>query len=190
MQRCPTCDFVYEEGQRYCDMDGTVLVHDPNELPRNKPFPHTRVRPFFRLLAIVVIPNTLLLALLFYGTSQPAAQSYVQASEAVKVASERTTPTDEPAVKESDASTITKELSESKVTVQAEPSSEGSSLSEKTEASRDSEDLSLSNSSEPHKPNAAGKPANAKRGPAPKPDSKIGSFIKKTGRILKKPFKF
>src|SRR4030095_5142590 len=120
MQRCPTCDFVYEEGQRYCDMDGTVLVHDPNELPRNKPFPHTRVRPFYRLLAIVVIPNTLLLAFLFYGTSQPAAQSYVQASESVRVASERTTPTDEPAVKESDASPITKELSESKVTVQAE----------------------------------------------------------------------
>jgi hypothetical protein len=37
MQRCPECDFVYEEGQRLCDMDGSELVHDPCELPRNPP---------------------------------------------------------------------------------------------------------------------------------------------------------
>ena len=29
MKLCPQCDFIYEDDQRFCDMDGTELVHDP-----------------------------------------------------------------------------------------------------------------------------------------------------------------
>jgi hypothetical protein len=35
MQRCPECNFVYEDDQPDCDMDGTLLIHDPCELPSN-----------------------------------------------------------------------------------------------------------------------------------------------------------
>jgi hypothetical protein len=204
MLRCPTCEFVYEEGQRYCDMDGTVLAHDPHELPRNKPFPTQRVRPFYRLLAIVAIPNALLAGLLFYGTAQPAAQSFAPPlepvsvtsvpesinvtsgpepvnvtsdSEPVKVAAEQVNQTARPTGKHLESSDNAAEPSEVKQAEKAEPSKE-------------SDDHSLSNSPEPRNPPAAGKPANAKRGPTPKPDSKIENFIKKTGRVLKRPFKF
>ena len=29
MKVCPQCDFIYEDDQRFCDMDGKELVHDP-----------------------------------------------------------------------------------------------------------------------------------------------------------------
>lgn len=32
MKRCPLCDFIYEDDQSVCDMDGTELVHDSEEL--------------------------------------------------------------------------------------------------------------------------------------------------------------
>ena len=33
MQRCPVCEFVYEDDERFCDMDGSELVHDALSLP-------------------------------------------------------------------------------------------------------------------------------------------------------------
>lgn len=85
MQRCPTCDFVYEEDQRVCDMDGAELVHDPHELPRNLPVvrPKRRARSITRMIAIVALPNVLLAGLLFYGTTQQVAQSSNGATEPV-----------------------------------------------------------------------------------------------------------
>src|ERR687898_309096 len=32
MKRCPLCDFIYEDDQSLCDMDGIELVHDRGEL--------------------------------------------------------------------------------------------------------------------------------------------------------------
>src|SRR5918993_728170 len=32
MKRCPLCDFIYEDDQRLCDMDGIELVHDRGAL--------------------------------------------------------------------------------------------------------------------------------------------------------------
>ena len=32
MKRCPLCDFIYEDDQGVCDMDGIELVHDGGEL--------------------------------------------------------------------------------------------------------------------------------------------------------------
>jgi hypothetical protein len=29
MKLCPQCEFIYEDDQRFCDMDGQELVHDP-----------------------------------------------------------------------------------------------------------------------------------------------------------------
>ena len=211
MQRCPTCDFVYEEGQRYCDMDGTVLAHDPHELPRNKPFPTQRVRPFYRMLVICGIPNAILAVLLFYGASHPAAQSFAPPSEPVNVTSApesvNITSASEPVNVTSDSEPVNvttdsepAKVAAEQVTTEAtgkhpESSEHAEELreskrDEKAEPSKHSDDHSLSNPPEPRNPPATGKPANSRRGPAPKPDSKIENFIKKTGRVLKRPFKF
>lgn len=34
MKRCPHCEFIYEDEQSHCDMDGTKLTHDSRSLPQ------------------------------------------------------------------------------------------------------------------------------------------------------------
>src|SRR5262245_10335273 len=34
MKRCPQCEFIYEDDQSHCDMDGTRLIHDNHKLPK------------------------------------------------------------------------------------------------------------------------------------------------------------
>ena len=33
MKRCPQCEFLYEDEQSLCDMDGILLVYDSRQLP-------------------------------------------------------------------------------------------------------------------------------------------------------------
>ena len=33
MKRCPQCEFIYEDDQSLCDMDGVLLVFDARTLP-------------------------------------------------------------------------------------------------------------------------------------------------------------
>src|SRR5215510_11609271 len=33
MKRCPQCEFIYEDDQSLCDMDGALLVFDSRSLP-------------------------------------------------------------------------------------------------------------------------------------------------------------
>ena len=33
MKRCPQCEFIYEDDQSLCDMDGVLLVFDARNLP-------------------------------------------------------------------------------------------------------------------------------------------------------------
>ena len=33
MKRCPQCEFVYEDEQTVCDMDGSELLHEALSLP-------------------------------------------------------------------------------------------------------------------------------------------------------------
>ena len=36
MKRCPQCEFIYEDDQSLCDMDGFLLVFDSQVLPKPK----------------------------------------------------------------------------------------------------------------------------------------------------------
>ena len=35
MKRCPQCEFIYEDDQSLCDMDGVLLVFDSRNLPNH-----------------------------------------------------------------------------------------------------------------------------------------------------------
>ena len=35
MKRCPQCEFIYEDDQSLCDMDGVLLVFDSRTLPNS-----------------------------------------------------------------------------------------------------------------------------------------------------------
>jgi hypothetical protein len=73
MQRCPQCEFVYEDDERFCDMDGSVLVHEALSLPlpplaevTGEPQTAAATRSW-RNLAIPAIGGVFLAALLFTG---------------------------------------------------------------------------------------------------------------------------
>ncbi len=58
MKRCPQCEFIYEDEQRTCDMDGAVLAIDGSSTTVHvKPFP-------LRSFAVPAIVGTSLAALL------------------------------------------------------------------------------------------------------------------------------
>ena len=79
MKLCPQCDFIYEDDQRFCDMDGKELVHDPAPVitetavsTRNLPVPlaRRRWRSFAVAAVVVVVLATLVSAVYVARTRQ------------------------------------------------------------------------------------------------------------------------
>lgn len=164
MKRCPQCEFIYEDDQSVCDMDGVLLVYDSRTLPNlhalatmpNAPKSQHRNRsvPVFATIVLALI-----LGMVYYVSTRRPAYTPTPATTTLSVAPV-TIPTPEP-----------------------QPSAEPTPEKEEIK--------------QPAAP-AVKKPATkvaavsqTKRNPErKKEDSKVNSILKKTGRILKKPFKF
>lgn len=210
MQRCPTCEFVYEEGQLICDMDGSQLVYDPHELPQNLPAVRSkrRGRSVPRLIGIVAIPNFLLAGLLFYGTTQqeaqtatglppiPATQSQnsspTELSEQGSVATDNTADASENAQpgnneESTDQLTATPTSKTSTPAVVGTEPSPGEGVEPSQPADRGTTTPARSTGI---KPRTTAPRDNSQRNAHQKKDSKVGSLIKKTKSFLKRPFKF
>lgn len=175
MKRCPKCEFIYEDDQSLCDMDGVLLVLDARNLPNlhalqtvpaaTKTLPkRNRAVPAFATLILAGV-----LGMVYYVSTQR------QATEADLIP----------------AQPIALSMWNPVPAVNASPNAQPIAEAPKPEIL---------------KPTAAAasvpvpnKKATAKTDPAPMPakarpeekkdDSKVGNFLKKTGRILKKPFK-
>lgn len=181
MKRCPQCEFIYEDDQSLCDMDGALLVFDSRSLPNlhalapvDVPVPvapktHWRHRTFSTMAALVLAS---VLSLVYFVSTQrggspqaPVNVPSVTLPASQLVAPAETNPTPEPpppATEASGAAPVTREETKPAVPV-AQPAKK-----------------------------AAAKTYTTQPKPAPetkKNDSKVGSILKKTGRILKKPFK-
>jgi cytoskeletal protein RodZ len=69
MKRCPQCEFIYEDDQSLCDMDGKTLVSEgrPPDLPRGTtagtslPVQKSRLRSVMALLAALILTTVLFL---------------------------------------------------------------------------------------------------------------------------------
>lgn len=172
MKRCPQCEFIYEDDQSLCDMDGVLLVLDSRTLPdMNALTPDTTKAPPKRNRAVpafATIILALVLGMVYYVSTQwKAAQSAYTPpatveSSTIPVPAESpaqvTAPEPQPPVEEPKAT----KTRPAPAAVPTKKAAAKTSTSSQT------------------KPVAAEK----------KDDSKVGSILKKTGRILKKPFKF
>jgi len=170
MKRCPKCEFIYEDDQSLCDMDGVLLVLDSRTLPNlhalqtvktKTPPKRNRAVPAFATLILAIV-----LGSVYYVSTQRKATQISEIPPQPTVAS------------------TSNAVPEVNPTPEAQPSAEA-----------------LKPEPEPAKLAAAAAPvkkAAAKPAPTPakakveekKDDSKVGGFLRKTGRILKKPFKF
>jgi hypothetical protein len=203
MKRCPQCEFIYEDDQNLCDMDGILLVFDSRALPnlqqlstsnsvllaktnwKSRSFPAAAALMLSTVLGLVYYVSTQTHVL---RNSNPLATSGVQVVPKAAASTEpsTTTPNAPPILAKEDPGKVDDANTADKT------SAIGSTVDEKTPATAPV----IARPSSPAKtPKAKTTPPPQSRSsvqatPAnPKRESSIGSFLKKTGRILKKPFK-
>jgi len=166
MKRCPKCEFIYEDDQSLCDMDGVLLVLDSRKLPnlhalQTVPAIKTSAKRNRAVPAFATLILALVLGMVYYvSTQRRAIEDDLIPRQPIRVS-------------------MWNPVREAPLSAE-EPKPE------------------------PPKPSAAAasvpiptKKATAKPAPIPtkpkaeekKDDSKVGNLLKKTGRILKKPFK-
>ena len=172
MKRCPKCEFIYEDDQSLCDMDGVLLVLDSRTLPNLhalQTVPATKTTPKRNraVPAFATLILALVLGMVYYVSIQ-------------RKATQNTYTPPPPS-----AATTSNPVPEVNPTPEAQPSAE----EPKPEPAKPAP--------QPHAAVPVKKaPLNPLRTPAKakveekKDDSKVGNILKKTGRILKKPFKF
>lgn len=212
MKRCPQCEFIYEDDQNCCDMDGISLVFTqttPAPTLQNSPKQYNSRRSLLSVIAVVL--GVVLLAI-----------AYASLERAFTVSSEPAFVTD---------ASVTQKVSQDQHTIgaieQVEPASDQavepemgagpedpsvSMVSETAKASRIAVNDPNSRGIEPLRRNRLGtrgvvvgsipeqnqvdasRPQSQMIKSAPREperkDSKVVSIAKKTGRLLKKPFKF
>jgi hypothetical protein len=177
MKRCPQCDFIYEDDQSLCDMDGVLLVLDDRNLPnlhalapvspvRAKVQPRrNRAVPAFATLVLVLV-----LGMVYYVSIHRRAAQNSYTPPAAASTSEPAAPVVNPVVNP---------------TPETQPSQEV-----QAPAPEEPKPEPIKQPATPTR-KAAVKSTPVKTESEPKKDdSKVGSILKKTGHILKKPFKF
>jgi len=172
MKRCPKCEFIYEDDQSLCDMDGVLLVLDSRKLPnlhalQTVPALKTSTKRNRAVPAFATLILALVLGMVYYvSTQRQAMEDSLIPPQPIWVSMWNPVPRVNPA-SEAPLSAVEPKPESTKPTVAV--------------------------ASIP----VPAKKATAKPAPLPakakpeekKDDSKVGNLLKKTGRILKKPFK-
>jgi hypothetical protein len=210
MKRCPQCEFIYEDDQNRCDMDGLDLVFDnpTPSLTSTKPAPPSKRNNSRR--SVLSVCGVVLGVLVF-------AIGYASLERAVTVSSEPAAPTqaaiNQPAPQEEIANFPPKAPVESAKPVGEDPSVTTVSNTAKASqvaAREPARDLTSKPAAEPLQSNSLGtrgvvlgsvpqqnridatrhQPGMIRSTPpsSAKKDSKVVSIVKKTGRFFKKAF--
>ena len=192
MKRCPHCEFIYEDDQSHCDMDGTKLTHDSRPLPKLQALsvaPESDSK--WRSRAVPVFASALLaivLGLVYFVSLRQVEPTANAGSQSTTVETPATDPAastpaaaiPEPTSTASDAvpQTEASPTTNDRDTAITPPAPEA----RKTREAR-SEKQSVGRISKP--PQMKNKDAGSKEQPE-KDDSKVRSILKKTGRFFKK----
>ena len=176
MKRCPQCEFIYEDDQSLCDMDGQLLVLDSRTLPHLHALATVEVPVGSRALwrqrtfpAMAALILATVLSLVYFVSTQQGVRSVAPAASITAPISEPPAAVTDPAplppaVIESAAAVVKEEPKPEPAKAPASPATKKASAKTRT--------------------TTQSRPPETK-----KEDSKVGSILKKTGRILKKPFK-
>ena len=205
MKRCPQCEFIYEDDQSHCDMDGARLTHDSHPLPKLQALTTTRTEALnkskWRTRVIPIIAALILtsvLGLVYYVSirqssrrSTAVAASPVAESPASNLETSPAPASNAVASPESSSETDSKTTDETKATTDTDNArEEPSSLqpdSKKSETTSSTKPTTITDRKPKTKPQVQNntRPAAAVK-PVEKKDSKVRSVLRKTGRFLKK----
>ena len=190
MKRCPQCEFIYEDDQSLCDMDGFLLVFDSQVLPKPKTPRKGSATTQWKsrvvtAMAALILATVLVLVYYVSTNQQPEAGTYpatvVTGTQPSSNASKSTS--DSPV---NDAQPASNTI-ETKTPVSAPTPADASTKDNKVKSvpvagAKEGKESTL-------KPKAKSTQKTQSATQAQNSDSKIGSLLKKTGKILKKPFK-
>ncbi len=207
MKRCPQCEFIYEDDQSRCDMDGLDLVFDnpTPALTSAKPAPRAKPNSSRRSLLLIcgVVLGVLVFAIGFASleravtvSSEPAAPPQVSVSQ--------TAPQQE--IVNRPPKTAVEPVGEAPTVTMVSNTAKASHIAAREPA----RDLTSRPAAEPLQHNSLGtrgvvignvpqqnrieaaRPQAGMIRPTPPPpakkDSKVVSIVKKTGRLFKKAF--
>lgn len=186
MKRCPKCEFIYEDDQSLCDMDGVLLVLDSRTLPHMhalQTVPATRTPKRTRAVpAFATLILALVLGMVYYVSTQRTATATLDIPPVSLASTADPVPLVNPDVNPDAKPDVNP-------TPEAQPSTEA------TKPSREEPQAATKAAAATAPPvkKVAAKPTPTPAQPKvaeKKDDSKVGNILKKTGRILKKPFKF
>lgn len=209
MKRCPECEFIYEDEQTICDMDGTTLALDAHGATNS-----IVQRSTFRSVAVPAIVGTVLAALLFLvfiasplSLANPDARTRPQENQTVPASIPEPSPIATQPVQEASPPPASPE--ESSDETRSEQVAMTSERNRKAALhSADNDRLTVRRGLpplprvpplprlNPAKVQTQTKSTKTDGNPViqsnerEKRPSKVTSFLKKTGRIIKKPFKF
>ncbi len=178
MKRCPQCEFIYEDDQSLCDMDGILLVFDSRTLPNTQALTTVTTKATPKRNRAVPAFATVILALVlgmvyYVSTQRKTAETAYTPAATVEVAATTPAPAESPA----QVSAPSMSAPEPQPAVEE---SKSEAIKPAVAAAVPAKKASIKASTP-----SQTKPATDEK----KDDSKVGSFFKKTGRILKKPFK-
>ena len=190
MKRCPQCEFIYEDDQSLCDMDGFLLVFDAQVLPKPKTPRKVSATPQWRsrvvpVMAALVLATVLYLVYFVSTNQQPASRTYpASVGTSTQPPSNVSQPARDSVVNDSQPPATA-----------AETKAPAPAPTPAVTTTRDSKVKSVpvagtNEAKQPtEKPKSKATQKTQSTTQTQKSDSKIGSLLKKTGRILKKPFK-
>ena len=205
MKRCPQCEFIYEDDQSCCDMDGIDLVFDHATPPVTQPKTSqpgkrkTSRRPLLSICAVVF--GVLMLAIGYAAleramtvSSEPAALVVNSSAKPAPQGDDIQRPVEPAQVEPAEEKPMAEPGTDKSLGV--EPGSR-SGVSPKAIEPLNRNSLGtrgvVLGSIPPQNRVEASRSQSAiirvQPAPAAKKDSKVVSIVKKTGRILKKPFK-
>src|SRR5213593_210162 len=184
MKRCPQCEFIYEDDQSLCDMDGILLVFDSQQLPKLTPSSAVLTKSQGRNRMIPVVAALVLATVLFLVYNVSTRQPPASRSTYVPAAAGNTQPpsSSEPSANSKVINTANEAgtTEKSPVTPMPPPEVKENNAS-KTNATTVTTPTGAAKESK-QKPRA--KSAQKAQTQPQQDDSKIGSLIKKTGRLL------
>lgn len=211
MKRCPKCEFIYEDDQTCCDMDGIDLVFDHNSLPATgSPEKH---KPGFRrslLVSIVGVVFGVVAMAIGYASLERAFSQTPESSVPPATVNQPTPVAPNRPEKLTPISETVDEIAEVATSVSPAESTDvdhkNSSISQSEEAGTQAKPLTLATlpratvqtqstnsyktAPQPRVATVQPRPATARSQTAEsRKDSKVVSLVKKTGRFLTKPFK-
>lgn len=174
MKRCPQCEFIYEDDQSLCDMDGVLLVFDSRTLPNSHALakvPASKAAPRRNraVPAFATVILALVLGMVYYVSTQRHATQSIEIPAASAATTSNPAPEVNPTPQAQPSEAVQVPVAEE---LPPAPTKQPAAAPAKKSPAKAAAETTSKTSSEPKKE-----------------ESKVGSILKKTGRILKKPFK-